>query len=214
MVSTICVFTVIISTVLDNVTTILLMTPIVVRLRECLHLNPVPIFPIIILHANIAGLSTLIGHPPNLLITGNPVVSASGVTFLTYTTHMIIGVVIALIQTHIQIRLHYGDISQKLSVHTNRPLVAFAVLSTELAIWEKACADLPVTHSREGQLLHSLMQAKLLDIKGDVLKQSELEDNIDELYLAQEIFDETLKRLKREVRWHFYFCCNAIFVLI
>lgn len=174
------------------------MTPIVVRLCECLHLNPVPIFPIIVLHANIAGLSTLIGHPPNLIITGNPYVNKVGVTFLTYSMHMIIGVVIALIQTHVQIRLVYGDIASKLAIQqpaTDKENAA----TIKLAIWERSYAQLPMSQTREEHMLHALIEAKLQELKGDVLKQSEKEDIFDDTCVAPELFDETLTRLRKLV---------------
>lgn len=95
---------------IDNVTTILLMTPIVIKLFECLDLNPAPVLPFIILNINIAGLTTLIGHPPNMLITENTYVAQHQVTFITYAMHMSIGVILALIQTNIHLRIQCRDI--------------------------------------------------------------------------------------------------------
>lgn len=167
------------------------MTPIVVRLCECLNLNPVPIFPIIVLHANIAGLSTLIGHPPNLLITANPYVSQSGVTFLTYSMHMLIGVVIALIQTHIQIRLQYGDIDDKLS---NEKAGVPSKSSEKLALWMSTCAALIPCDDNE--LLQQTLMANLQKFKDETkLKSIKLKGSC----IAPELVDETLKRLSKEV---------------
>lgn len=175
------------------------MTPIVVRLCECLRLNPVPILPILILHANIAGLSTLVGHPPNLIITANPYVVKHGVTFLTYSMHMVIGVVIALIQSHIQIRLQYGDIATKLT-RAHPSAEAQSLLSSKLSLWERSCATFLSSNSRDHQLLQNLMEMKLKELKGDVLKESEQSDGLISACVAPEIFHETLERLQREVR--------------
>lgn len=166
------------------------MTPIVVRLCECLNLNPVPIFPIIVLHTNIAGLSTLIGHPPNLLITANPFVVTQGITFLTYSMHMVIGVLLALIQTHIQIRWQYGNIAKKLTKLTTNDLKA----SDELMMWEKSCASLPPYRSNDQQLLHKLMRENVQKINF-ILKSSEMSASI----IDPEQFQQTLKRLRIEV---------------
>lgn len=105
-----CMISALISMFLDNVTTILLMTPITVKLFECIGLNPVPILPFIILNVNIAGLTTLIGHPPNLLITGDSYISQRNITFLTFSMHMGVGVLIALIQSNIHLRLYNRNI--------------------------------------------------------------------------------------------------------
>lgn len=100
---------------LDNVTTILLMTPITVKLFECLGLNPVPVLPFIVLNINIAGLTTLIGHPPNLLITGNNYIAKQNITFFTFTMHMCFGVLVALIQTNCHLRIQHWSIHKILA---------------------------------------------------------------------------------------------------
>lgn len=108
--------------VIDNVTTILLMTPIVIKLFECLGLNPEPVLPFIILNINIAGLATLIGHPPNMLITENTYVAQNQVTFLTYAMHMSIGVLLALLQTNIHLRIQCRNIHRLLLTNENSEL--------------------------------------------------------------------------------------------
>lgn len=67
---------------MDNVTTILLMTPITIRLCEVMELNPVPVLMAIIVHANIGGTMTPIGDPPNVIITTNPYISRNVSIFL------------------------------------------------------------------------------------------------------------------------------------
>lgn len=109
---------------LDNVTTILLMTPITIKLFECVGLNPVPVLPFIILNVNIAGLTTLIGHPPNLLITGDSYISQRNITFLTFSMHMSVGVLLALIQSNIHLRLQNHNILDLLKdTKTSKDLV-------------------------------------------------------------------------------------------
>ncbi len=55
---------------MDNVTTVLLMAPISIRLCEEMDLNPVPILFAIVVHANIGGTTTPIGDPPNVSKNG------------------------------------------------------------------------------------------------------------------------------------------------
>jgi len=50
-----CVFTAIVSAFLDNVTTVLLMAPVIMRLSEALHINPVPVVLANVILSNIGG---------------------------------------------------------------------------------------------------------------------------------------------------------------
>jgi P protein len=50
-----CLFTAVLSSFLDNVTTILLMTPVTIRLCEVMELNPVPILMFAVIYSNIGG---------------------------------------------------------------------------------------------------------------------------------------------------------------
>ncbi|MFB5662200.1 ArsB/NhaD family transporter [Alteribacillus sp. HJP-4] len=56
------------SAFLNNVTTVLLVTPVVFTITKKLHLQPVPFLIAIILSSNIGGTATIIGDPPNLMI--------------------------------------------------------------------------------------------------------------------------------------------------
>lgn len=106
------------------------MTPIAIKLFECLGLNPVPVLPFIILNINIAGLTTLIGHPPNLLITGNSYISKQNITFLTFTMHTCFGVLVALIQTNCHLRIQHRNIYKILAPHSQAS-------GEELGMWQK-----------------------------------------------------------------------------
>lgn len=61
LIFSLCVITAVVSAFLHNVTTILLMTPITIKLCECLGLNPVPILIAVILNGNIGAASTPLG---------------------------------------------------------------------------------------------------------------------------------------------------------
>lgn len=68
MIICLCVFTAVVSSFLDNVTTILLMTPVTIRLCEVLELNPVPVLMITVIYSNIGGTATPVGDPPNVIM--------------------------------------------------------------------------------------------------------------------------------------------------
>ncbi|SDY47426.1 Na+/H+ antiporter NhaD [Evansella caseinilytica] len=56
------------SAFLNNVTTVLLIVPIVLTLTAMLHISAIPYLLAVILASNIGGTATLIGDPPNLMI--------------------------------------------------------------------------------------------------------------------------------------------------
>lgn len=74
MINTLCIFTAFISAFLDNVTTVLLMTPVTIRLCEVTNLNPVPVLTIMLIYSNIGGAMTPVGDPPNVIILSNKVI--------------------------------------------------------------------------------------------------------------------------------------------
>lgn len=61
LIFSLCLITATVAAFLHNVTTILLMTPITIKLCECLGLNPVPILMAVILNGNIGAASTPLG---------------------------------------------------------------------------------------------------------------------------------------------------------
>ena len=67
------------SAFLDNVTTVLLMVPIIFQVTRKLKVSPYPFLIMEILASNIGGTATLIGDPPNILIG-----SALGLSFMDF----------------------------------------------------------------------------------------------------------------------------------
>ena len=70
------VVTAVVSAFIDNVTTVVLMTPIILSVAKRLDISPVPYLIAVIFASNIGGTATLIGDPPNILIG-----SAAGLGF-------------------------------------------------------------------------------------------------------------------------------------
>ncbi len=75
--------TTILSMFLDNVTTVVLIVPVTILIAEILGMSPVPLLMAEALLSNIGGMATLVGDPPNVLIS-----SASGLTFGAFLTHL------------------------------------------------------------------------------------------------------------------------------
>jgi Na+/H+ antiporter NhaD/arsenite permease-like protein len=72
-----------VSMVLDNVTTIIIVVPVTVSLADILGISPFPFLISEVLLSNIGGVATLIGDPPNILIG-----SAAGFGFVDFLTHL------------------------------------------------------------------------------------------------------------------------------
>jgi len=62
--------TAVLSAMLDNVTTVLLIVPVTFSVTDRLNVNPVPYLLCEVIGSNIGGTATLIGDPPNILIGG------------------------------------------------------------------------------------------------------------------------------------------------
>lgn len=64
----ISLITAVASAFLDNVTTVVLITPITFFVAERVRMSPLPLLVSVILSSNIGGTATLIGDPPNLIV--------------------------------------------------------------------------------------------------------------------------------------------------
>ncbi len=73
----------VVSMVLDNVTTIIIIVPVTVSVADILGISPLPFLMGEVLLSNIGGVATLIGDPPNILIG-----SAAGFGFLDFLVHL------------------------------------------------------------------------------------------------------------------------------
>lgn len=87
LINCLCLFTAVMSSFLDNVTTVLLMTPVTIRLCEVMQLNPVPILMSMIIFSNIGGALTPVGDPPNVIIASNSYIVKNVNTFQASIWH-------------------------------------------------------------------------------------------------------------------------------
>ncbi len=76
-------FTAVASAFLDNVTTMLLLTPVTIEIAASLGINPLALLVPEILASNIGGTATLIGDPPNIMIG-----SYAGLTFMDFVVDL------------------------------------------------------------------------------------------------------------------------------
>ncbi|ADL43094.1 Citrate transporter [Caldicellulosiruptor obsidiansis OB47] len=88
------VVTAVASAFLDNVTTVLLIIPIVLSITEDLNISPLPFAISIIFASNVGGTATLIGDPPNIMIG-----SKAGLSFMDFVNNLTPAIFIILIIT-------------------------------------------------------------------------------------------------------------------
>jgi Na+/H+ antiporter NhaD/arsenite permease-like protein len=70
------IFTALLSALLDNVTTVVLLAPVTIAITHRIRVSAVPYLIALVMASNIGGTATLIGDPPNILIG-----SAAGLGF-------------------------------------------------------------------------------------------------------------------------------------
>jgi len=75
--------TALLSAFLDNVTTVVLLTPVLLSISRTLGVSPAPYLISMILASNIGGTATLIGDPPNILVG-----SAAGLDFMDFLANL------------------------------------------------------------------------------------------------------------------------------
>jgi Na+/H+ antiporter NhaD/arsenite permease-like protein len=84
--------TAILAAFLDNVTTVVLLTPVTLSIARTLRVSPIPYLVSQVFASNIGGTATLIGDPPNILIG-----SAAGLDFVDFLVNLTPVVVVILV---------------------------------------------------------------------------------------------------------------------
>jgi len=108
---TFSVVTALLSAFLDNVTTVLLITPVTISITGTLGLNPIPYLMAEVLASNIGGAATLIGDPPNIMIG-----SGAGLSFNDFIMNLGPIIIIVLIASIVAFKIVFRrDIRQPVS---------------------------------------------------------------------------------------------------
>src|SRR4030067_889126 len=97
------VVTAVVSALLDNVTTVLLISPVTFLICQALELDAVPFLITVALASNIGGTATLIGDPPNIMIA-----SKAQLEFMDFIYHLGPVVIVVLIAYIISIKFIFG----------------------------------------------------------------------------------------------------------
>ncbi len=94
--------TAILSGILDNVTTVLLVGPMTIAIAKMLEINPVPFLMTQILASNAGGTATLIGDPPNIMIG-----SAANLSFMDFLKNTGLAVALVIVFMIVMMRFVY-----------------------------------------------------------------------------------------------------------
>ncbi|XP_015266443.1 PREDICTED: P protein [Gekko japonicus] len=202
MIIILCLIAAILSAFLDNVTTMLLFTPVTIRfvllLCEVLNLDPRHVLIAEVIFTNIGGASTAIGDPPNVIIVSRQELRKAGLDFAAFTGHMFVGICLVLLVSFPFLRLLYWN--KKLY---NKEPSEIVELKHEIHVWRLTAQRINPA-SREETAVKCLLMQKVLAL--DMLLRKKLttfhrqisqedknwETNIQELQKKHRITDKIL----------------------
>jgi Na+/H+ antiporter NhaD/arsenite permease-like protein len=125
-----CFFIAITSAFLDNVTTMLLYTPVLIEIAISLKISPLTLLIPGVMASNVGGTATLIGDPPNIMIG-----SYAGLTFMQFVSNLTLVCFIVMIALTIYNKFFYSKAYSKAKVEDVDRFIAF--LREEYRITDK-----------------------------------------------------------------------------
>ncbi|XP_034036519.1 P protein [Thalassophryne amazonica] len=198
MIIILCLIAAILSAFLDNVTTMMLFTPVTIRLCEVLNLDPRHVLIAEVIFTNIGGAATAVGDPPNVIIVSNQGLRRKGIDFATFTGYMFLGICLVLLTSFPFLRMLYWN--KKLY---NKESIEIVELKHEILVWRQTAQRINPA-SREETAVKCLLMQKVLNLESllhtmmkSFQKQISQEDknweqNIQELQKKHRITDKVL----------------------
>ncbi|XP_003800217.1 P protein [Otolemur garnettii] len=159
MIIMLCLIAAVLSAFLDNVTTMLLFTPVTIRLCEVLNLDPRQVLIAEVIFTNIGGAATAIGDPPNVIIVSNQELRKMGLDFAGFTGHMFLGISLVLLFSFPLLRLLYWN--RKLY---NKEPSDIVELKHEIHVWRLTAQRISPA-SCEETAVRSLLLGKVLALE-------------------------------------------------
>ncbi|XP_056606849.1 P protein [Triplophysa dalaica] len=198
MIFILCLIAAVLSAFLDNVTTMMLFTPVTIRLCEVLNLDPRHVLIAEVIFTNIGGAATAVGDPPNVIIVSNQDLRKKGIDFATFTGYMFLGICLVLLTSFPFLRMLYWN--KKLY---NKESSEIVELKHEILVWRQTAHRINPA-SREETAVKCLLMQKVLNLESLLRKklktfqrQISQEDknweyNIQELQKKHRITDKVL----------------------
>ncbi|KAM8975811.1 P protein isoform 2-T2 [Pelodytes ibericus] len=198
MIIILCLIAAILSAFLDNVTTMLLFTPVTIRLCEVLNLDPRHVLIAEVIFTNIGGAATAVGDPPNVIIVSNQELRKVGLDFAGFTGHMFFGIILVLLVSFPFLRLLYWN--KKLY---NKEPIEIVELKHEIHVWRLTAQRINPASREETAVkcllmqkvltLESLLRKKLRTFQRQISQEDKnWESNIQELHKRHGITDKIL----------------------
>ncbi|XP_063392474.1 P protein-like [Cydia fagiglandana] len=187
-----CGITAVVSTFLDNVTTVLLMSPVTIRLCEVMDLDPVPILMLMAIYSNIGGTATPVGDPPCVIVASNKHVIDAGINFTNFTAHMALGILLVAVQTSLQVRYMFRD-TNKLRLNVPRDIQD---LRHQISIWRRAADSLPQL-SGNAHVVRARLDRKIEKLRAQL---SRMMKETSKRACPRDEFQSTLRDLKQKYK--------------
>uniref|UniRef100_A0A8B9F9E8 OCA2 melanosomal transmembrane protein n=1 Tax=Amazona collaria TaxID=241587 RepID=A0A8B9F9E8_9PSIT len=159
MITFLCLIAAILSAFLDNVTTMLLFTPVTIRLCEVLNLDPRHVLIAEVIFTNIGGAATAVGDPPNVIIVSKRELRKKGLDFAAFTGHMFVGICLVVLVSFPFLRLLYWN--KKLY---NKEPSEIVELKHEIYVWRLTAQRINPA-SREETAVKCLLMQKVLTLE-------------------------------------------------
>jgi len=149
-----CLFVAVTSGMLDNVTAMLLLTPVIIRLSKVVNISPVPILLSTVLVSNIGGCATAVGDPPVTIIVNTPEIKAAGIGFNEILFFMAPGTLIMVIASLFVLRFQFRKVWNSKPAQMN---METARLVQEVKIWLQSAYRLSDVLPDEREVKDKLM---------------------------------------------------------
>ncbi|XP_055069282.2 P protein [Misgurnus anguillicaudatus] len=198
MIMILCLIAAVLSAFLDNVTTMMLFTPVTIRLCEVLNLDPRHVLIAEVIFTNIGGAATAVGDPPNVIIVSNQDLRKKGIDFAAFTGYMFLGICLVLLTSFPFLRMLYWN--KKLY---NKESSEIVELKHEILVWRQTAHRIYAA-SREETAVKCLLMQKVLNLESLLRKKLKTfqrqisqedknwENNIQELQKKHRITDKVL----------------------
>ncbi|XP_049954691.1 P protein [Schistocerca serialis cubense] len=167
LVNVLCIFTATLSSFLDNVTTMMLMTPVTIRLCEVMQINPVPILMALIMYSNVGAALTPVGDPPNVIIASNSDIQNAGVNFGSFILHMGVGLVFVMSSLYILLRFIFFRNIEDLRYNEPQEVQD---LRHEIGVWQRAAASL-TSYSKDEDIVRRALLKKVKHLTRDLTER-------------------------------------------
>ena len=184
------------SSLLDNVTTVLLIAPVTIVISDTLKINPIPFLMTEILLANIGGTATMIGDPPNVMIG-----SSTNLSFLDFVINLAPIVIIIIGISVFMLRFIYKkelEVSEEIKSKVDKFDESKAIKDKKLLYQSLFALSLTIT----GFIFHNLIDIETASI---ALTGAAF------LMLISDVWPE---HIYQDIEWKTIFFFAGLFILV